>query len=227
MIEIQGPWRERLVGCDGSSAEQRVRSLALLASRAILGAHFVAAGYPKVHGGPGKTVSPFAARYLGPGFGQSMERGGVPSVAAAFRQLGIPTPELLARFVSFLELGGGTLLALGVLTRPLAMLFVGEMVVVIQKVHWRNGLHGPGGFDYPLALLAACLGLIGAGAGDFSIDHLFCQMSAQRRVKRASTTDVARALVSALALGAVVARLGRGVIRTRETYAEPGASRTV
>jgi putative oxidoreductase len=215
-IELRIPRFGRLDESGRTERASLVRSLALLGCRAIVGGIFAVHGYAKVFGGPGATVSPVVARCLGPGFVQSMDRGGVPATAVAFHGMGIPAPDLLARFVSFLELGGGVLTVLGLLTRPFALLLAGDMAVAIQKVHWRIGLLGPGGLELPLALIAGCLGLVGAGAGDFSIDHLFCPMSARRRVKRASTTGAATVLVSALALGAVVVRLARRDFRARE-----------
>src|ERR1043166_2424426 len=64
-------------------------------------------------------------------------------------------------FLSFLviaaELGGGLLLLAGLFVRFGAFSQVCVMAVAVSQVHWGNGLSGPGGFEFPLALLAADL----------------------------------------------------------------------
>ena len=58
----------------------------------------------------------------------------LPGTAATvdyFTRLGIPWPDLLGPFVSYLELFGASLLLVGLLTRLLAALFISEMVVAI------------------------------------------------------------------------------------------------
>jgi putative oxidoreductase len=48
-----------------------------------------------------------------------------------FTKLGFPMPDLTATFVGGLEIVGGLLLMLGLLTRPAAIAFVIEMIVAI------------------------------------------------------------------------------------------------
>jgi uncharacterized membrane protein YphA (DoxX/SURF4 family) len=48
-----------------------------------------------------------------------------------FTKLGIPFPAFTANFIGGLEIVGGLLLMFGLLTRPMAILFVVEMVVAI------------------------------------------------------------------------------------------------
>lgn len=48
-----------------------------------------------------------------------------------FTRLGIPWPDLLGPFVSYLELVGGLLLVIGLATRLLSALFISEMAVAI------------------------------------------------------------------------------------------------
>lgn len=72
------------------------------------------------------------------------------------------------------EVGGGLLLALGLLGPLGALGIVGAMLVAIVKVHGSNGFWGTkGGYEYPLTLLVVSLvlGLIGPGA--YSLDGLF------------------------------------------------------
>jgi putative oxidoreductase len=50
-------------------------------------------------------------------------------VVAFFTSLGIPAPDLNAWFVGGLEMTGGALLLLGLLSRPIALLLAGNMFV--------------------------------------------------------------------------------------------------
>lgn len=72
------------------------------------------------------------------------------------------------------EIGGGLLLALGLLS-PLGSVGVGAaMLMAIASVHWGKGFFGQGGgFEVPLLYLvpAAVIGL--TGSGSYSLDSLF------------------------------------------------------
>ena len=48
-----------------------------------------------------------------------------------FTKLGMPAPEVLAPAIAVLEIVGGLALVAGVLARPFALLFIGEMIVAI------------------------------------------------------------------------------------------------
>ena len=48
-----------------------------------------------------------------------------------FTKLGMPAPDLLAPAIAVLEIVGGLALVAGLLTRPFALLFIGEMIVAI------------------------------------------------------------------------------------------------
>src|SRR5262245_61058376 len=48
-----------------------------------------------------------------------------------FTKLGMPMPEILAPAIAVLEIVGGVALVAGFLTRPFALLFIGEMLVAI------------------------------------------------------------------------------------------------
>src|SRR5215471_20722965 len=48
-----------------------------------------------------------------------------------FTKLGMPMPETLAPAIAVLEIVGGLALIAGVLTRPFAVLFIGEMIVAM------------------------------------------------------------------------------------------------
>jgi putative oxidoreductase len=148
-------------------------SFGLLVLRLIVGSIFAVHGYPKLFGGPGKgeAVSPTAQRYLGPGFVQSMEQGSPESFSKVLESMEVPNPKQTATFVGLVEFLGGILLALGVLTRLVSALLVGDMVVAIQKVHAKQGLVGQGGYEFPLSMLASSLALFLAGPGKISVDQ--------------------------------------------------------
>jgi putative oxidoreductase len=77
---------------------------------------------------------------------------GTDAVVAYFSDLGIPWPELLGPFISFLELFGSVLLILGLLTRLVSALLTCDMLVAILVVR----LPGTIGADSVADAFAAC-----------------------------------------------------------------------
>jgi len=124
----------------------RLHPLALLVLRIALGVIMVAHGSSKVFGGMSKHVG--MVQHLG-------------------------MPGWLAYLSAAAEFGGGILLIAGLLTRFSALSIVVDLVVAIAKVHWKNGLRGPGGYEFPLALASIAFALIFLGAGPISLDALF------------------------------------------------------
>jgi putative oxidoreductase len=121
----------------------RLQPLALLAMRLVLGAIMIAHGYHKVWGG----------------FHHHMDMVG---------SLGIP------RWMAYLSAGteffGGIAIVLGLFTRFFSLAFAIEMAVAIWKVHFKNGLTGSGGYEFPLALTAIALGLVCFGGGPWGLN---------------------------------------------------------
>lgn len=111
----------------------RMQPLALLVLRLVLGSIMIAHGYSKVWGG----------------FHHHMDMVG---------SLGIP------RWMAYLSAGteffGGIGIVLGLFTRFFSLAFLIEMSVAIWKVHFKHGLTGPGGYEFPLALVAIAFTLI-------------------------------------------------------------------
>jgi putative oxidoreductase len=123
----------------------RLEPLGLLILRLVLGIIMIAHGYSKVFGG----------------FHQH---------ASFVSHLGMPW--WMAFFSTATEFGGGILLIAGLFTRCSALAFCLEMMIVIWKVHWRNGLLAQNGYQLPLALAAMAFAIIFLGAGAISFDAL-------------------------------------------------------
>ena len=121
----------------------RLQPLALLVLRLVLGAIMVAHGYHKVFGG----------------FHRHMEMVG---------SLGLPSR--MAYLSTGTEFFGGIAIVLGVFTRFFSLAFVIEMAVAIWKVHFKNGLTGQGGYEFPLSLVAIGVALVCFGGGPWGFN---------------------------------------------------------
>ncbi|MGM1022555.1 MAG: DoxX family protein [Bacillota bacterium] len=87
--------------------------------------------------------------------------------------VGIKPGVFMAVSAGLMELLGGALFALGLLT-PLAALFITvTMLGAIFKVHGQNGIWATAnGYEYPLVLIAVVVGIALTGAGSYSIDAI-------------------------------------------------------
>lgn len=97
---------------------------------------------------------------------------GVSGFTAYLGQLGIPVPGFFGPVVASVELLGGLLLILGLLTRWAAIPLAITMLVAAVTVHAKNGFFLPAGFEYTLVLFAATTGLVLEGSGAFAVDNL-------------------------------------------------------
>ena len=126
-----------------------LQSPLLLAIRAYWGWQFMQTGWGKVHN-------------LG-------------HVVQFFTSLGIPLPGANAFFVSWLELLGGLLLIVGLLSRPVALLLAIDMVVAFLAAD-RDALHSilsaPDKFyaAAPYTFLFASLIILAFGPGRIALD---------------------------------------------------------
>jgi len=121
----------------------RLQPFAQLVMRLALGAIMIAHGYHKVWGG----------------FHRHME-----FVAS----LGLP--RWLAYFSAGTEFFGGIALVLGLFTRFFSLAIVIEMAVAIWKVHFKNGLMGPMGYEFPLAVGTIAFALLCFGGGPWGFN---------------------------------------------------------
>lgn len=90
------------------------------------------------------------------------------SESAAFDRYGIPFPEVTTYLVGVLELAGGLLLIVGLLTRPVAIALAGNMIGAIATAGRLDG--GPVHLGLAPALLVTMLVLLVTGAGARSLD---------------------------------------------------------
>jgi len=122
-----------------------MQPLALLVLRIALGVIMIAHGYPKVFGGLHHHV-------------QTVQ--------------GLGLPGWWAYLSAAAEFGGGILIIVGLLTRFASLAILIDMLVAIWKVHWKNGLLGDHGYQFPLSLAAIAFALIFFGAGPIALDTL-------------------------------------------------------
>ncbi len=111
--------------------------------RLVLGAIMIAHGYHKVWGG----------------FHHHMDMVG---------SLGLPA--WMAYLSTGTEFFGGIAIVLGLFTRFFSLAFLIEMCVAIWKVHFKNGLTGPGGFEFPMALATIAFALLCLGGGPWGLN---------------------------------------------------------
>ena len=110
--------------------------------RLALGAILIAHGYRKVFGG----------------FHRHMDMVGT---------LGLP--HWMAYLSAGTEFFGGIAIILGLFTRFFSLAVLIEMAVVIWKIHYKNGLTGPGGYEFPMALGTIAIALLCFGGGPWGL----------------------------------------------------------
>jgi putative oxidoreductase len=101
---------------------------------------------------------------------------GFAGVTGAFTHMGVPLPGVIGPLIALLEFFGGIALALGFLTRLIALGFVCDMLGAILFVLLPKGFSG---YEFEFLLLGSSLALALTGAGRFSVD----EMLADRRGK--------------------------------------------
>lgn len=126
-----------------------VRDFTLLLVRVVLGVVFVARGY---------------RRWFVEGIG---------AVTQEFRLLGIPQPKISAYAVSTVELIGGALLIIGLLTTIVAGILALLVAAAAYFVHLDFGLFvTDGGVEYPVVVCVTLIVVVVFGAGRASLDEV-------------------------------------------------------
>ncbi len=101
--------------------------------------------------------------------------GDMAGFVAWLEELGVPFAPVQARVAMFSELVGGGLLAVGLLTRPAALLLVGTMIIAGRLGHRGAGYlitNEPPGAEYTINLAVVCAVLALFGPGGYSLDAL-------------------------------------------------------
>jgi putative oxidoreductase len=112
----------------------------------------------------------------------------IPKVTEYFASLGLPAPALNAYFISLLEVGGGILLALGLLSRLIALPLAIDMVVayvIADREALGSIFSDPDKFyaAAPYTFLFASLIILFFGPGMFSLDTLIVWYRKKRQGK--------------------------------------------
>jgi putative oxidoreductase len=94
---------------------------------------------------------------------------GLAGTGEFFASIGYEPGLFWATAVALLEVVGGTMLALGLLTRPVAAAVAVFMAVAVT-VHWPTYFWGEGGFEMPLLWGIAALFFAVRGGGRYSLD---------------------------------------------------------
>ncbi|HKN50531.1 MAG TPA: DoxX family protein [Actinomycetota bacterium] len=139
----------------GAGAEARPTALdeGMLLLRIVVGLTMAAHGTQKLFGWLG-----------GPGFsGTANFLGG----------MGFRPGALHAALSGGSELGGGLLLAFGLLTPLGAAAVTGSMLAAIATVTWQNGfISAKGGYELSAVLIGGALAIAWVGPGQFSLDRI-------------------------------------------------------
>ena len=99
--------------------------------------------------------------------------GGIQGTADAFDQIGLRPSKLHAWLAALSELGGGVLIALGLVTPIGAAALIAVMTAAILTVHRRFGFFATNnGYEYNLVLAVAAFAIAGIGPGDWSLDNV-------------------------------------------------------
>ncbi|WP_350635225.1 DoxX family protein [Pseudoalteromonas sp. GW168-MNA-CIBAN-0100] len=95
--------------------------------------------------------------------------------------IGLEPGYWLAMMAGSAEFFGGIALAIGLLTRPAAIVAGFTMMIAIFSVHISNGLFmANNGYEYALTLLVVTVVLAIQGAGSFSLDNVLVKKLAKK-----------------------------------------------
>lgn len=90
------------------------------------------------------------------------------------KSLGVPMAHVQARMAMMSEIGGGSLLALGLLTRPACLLLIFTMIMAGRLGHKGAGYlitNNPPGAEYTINLAVICGVFLLTGPGAISVDY--------------------------------------------------------
>jgi len=102
--------------------------------------------------------------------------GNMQGFVAWLEELGVPYAAVQARVAMLSEIVGGALLAMGLFTRPAAVVLIGTMLVATRLGHKDAGYlitNDPPGGEYTINLAVVCFMFLLLGPGVVSLDYLF------------------------------------------------------
>lgn len=95
---------------------------------------------------------------------------GMDAIAGLIASKGLPRPRVLAALTAWVELLGGGLVVVGLLTRIALLPLV--VIVGIAAVGFKRQQGFFGGWDWPLSVFGGSLALLLLGPGRYSLDTL-------------------------------------------------------
>ncbi len=102
---------------------------------------------------------------------QKLDEQGLDGTAAGFDSMGIPMPDAAAHYATWVELVGGGLLVVGLLTPLVGLLVAGDMAGAFWFTHRDAGVFATdGGWELVAMIGLLALTLAVAGAGRVSVD---------------------------------------------------------
>jgi putative oxidoreductase len=114
----------------------------------------------------------YAALILPSGYEKVFQDGAARIAAGNVLKTGLQPPIFWAWAVAYLELYGMILLALGLLTRPIAFAFAIEMAFIVLAIQLPNGYFWTSrGAEFAIMLLVVCLAFLFGGGGRYSVDR--------------------------------------------------------
>lgn len=138
-----------------------VADIALLAARIALGIILMAHGW------------------------QKLNEWGLAGTGESFDQMGVPAPHISAAIAAGVELGGGALLILGLLTPIAGIAITAVMASAWGIAHWTDTVFvDQGGWELVAALTVGALVIAVIGPGRISVDALFTRGRKARRGRR-------------------------------------------
>jgi putative oxidoreductase len=114
----------------------------------------------------------YACLILPSGYEKVFHDGAARIAAGNILKTGFQPPLFWAWVVAYLEFYGMILLALGLLTRPIAFAFAIEMAVIALMIQMPNGYFWTSrGAEFALMLFVVCLAFLFGGGGRYSLDR--------------------------------------------------------
>jgi len=114
----------------------------------------------------------YAALILPSGYEKVFGDGAARIAAGNVLKSGLQPPLFWAWAVAYLEFYGMILLALGLLTRPVAFAFAIEMAFIVIAIQLPNGYFWTSrGAEFAIMLFVVCLAFLFGGGGRYSLDR--------------------------------------------------------